>query len=66
MTRSALQYQKRKRLRSLGWPAPRYAPSQSLVHQYPLDKPVQELIVGEGTPSPDRVTLPDWSPPAEQ
>ena len=66
--RSAFAFQRRKQMRSLGWPSPRFSTDKSrlLVKQYPdpSGKPLDELALGEGAPSPDRVKLNDWSPPA--
>jgi hypothetical protein len=64
-SRSPSAFQRRKRMRPLNWPSPRFSPNQLLVHQYPdpQGKSMTELIAGEGAPPSDRVLLNDWSPP---
>ena len=64
-SRSPFAFQRRKRMRPLNWPSPRFSADQLLVHQYPhpSGKPLKELIAGEGAPPSDRVKLNDWSPP---
>ncbi len=64
-SRSAYAYQIRKRMRPLGGLSPSFSTKQLLIHQYPdpTGKPLSELIIGEGTPPPDRVVLSSWSPP---
>jgi hypothetical protein len=66
--RSAFAFQRRKQMRSLSWPAPRFSTAKNrlLVEQYPdpSGKPINELVAGEGAPPSDRVKLNDWSPPS--
>ena len=66
-SRSPFAFQRRKQLRPLNWPSPRFSPDQLLVHQYPdsQGKSMTELIAGEGVPPSDRVQLNDWSPPVQ-
>jgi len=65
--RSAFAFQRRKQMRTLGWPSPRFSTSKNrlLVEQYPSPdgKPLGELVAGEGAPPSDRVKLNSWSPP---
>lgn len=65
--RSAFAFQRRKQMRSLAWPSPRFSTAKNrlLVKQYPdpTGKPLGELAAGEGAPPPDRVKLNSWSPP---
>lgn len=65
VSRSPFAFQRRKQMRPLHWPSPRFSTSQLLVHQYPSPsgKSLKELAAGEGAPPSDRVTLNDWSPP---
>jgi hypothetical protein len=64
-SRSPFAFQRRKQMRPLDWPSPRFSPDQLLVHQYPdpQGRSTKELIAGEGAPPSDRVKLNDWSPP---
>lgn len=66
-SRNPSAFQRRKQMRPLNWPSPRFSPGQLLVHQYPdpQGKSMTELIAGEGVPPSDRVLLNDWSPPAD-
>jgi hypothetical protein len=66
-SRSPFAFQRRKQMRPLDWPSPRFSPSQLLVHQYPdpEGKSTKELVAGEGAPPSDRVQLNDWSPPIQ-
>jgi|APSaa5957512535_1039671.scaffolds.fasta_scaffold176354_3 hypothetical protein len=65
--RSAFAFQRRKQMRTLGWPSPRFSTAKNrlLVEQYPSPdgKPLGELAAGEGAPPSDRVKLNSWSPP---
>ena len=71
ISRTPFAYQRRKQIRSLNWPTSRFSVKKLLVHQYSVeaghnpavDKPLGELIAGEGNPPPDRVILNDWTPP---
>lgn len=67
-SRSAFAYQRRKQMRTLGWPSPRFSTEKNrlLVKQYPSPdgKPLGELEAGEGVPPSDRVNLNSWSPPS--
>lgn len=64
-SRSPFAFQRRKQLRPLDWPSPRFSTKHLLVHQYkdPNNKPISELVFGEGGPPSDRVMLNSWSPP---
>jgi len=68
--RSAFAYQRRKQMRTLGWPSPRFSTAKNrlLVEQYPSPdgKPLGELEAGEGAPPSDRVKLNSWSPPTTE
>jgi len=66
-SRSPFAFQRRKQMRPLNWPSPRFSTRQLLIHQYPLPsgKPLGELAAGEGAPPSDRVELNDWSPPED-
>ena len=52
-------------MRPPGGLLPSFSTKQLLIHQYPdpTGKPLSELVIGEGAPSPDRVVLANWSPP---
>jgi hypothetical protein len=64
-SRSPFAFQRRKRLRSLNWPArPRLSPDELLIHKYPTGKTVQKLEAAEGDPAPDRAKIVSWSPPS--
>jgi len=64
-SRSAYAYQTRQQMRPPGGLLPSFSTKQLLIHQYPdpTGKPLSELVIGEGAPSPDRVVLANWSPP---
>jgi len=65
-SRSPFSFQRRKRLRSLNWPASTFVPGDLLVHKYPADKTLGKLVAAEGDPAPLRAKIVDWTPPTPE
>jgi len=65
-SRSPFAFQRRKRLRSLNWPASTFAPGDLLVHKYPSEKTLGKLAAAEGDPPPLRAKIVDWTPPTSE
>ena len=64
-SRSPFAFQRRKRLKSLDWPAvSKFSPDSLLIHKYPSEKTEQKLRAAEGDPAPDRAKIVSWSPPS--
>jgi hypothetical protein len=66
-SRSPFAFQRRKQLRSIGWPAvPTFSPDTLLIHKYPSEKTAQKLHAAEGDPAPDRPKMVSWNPPSSE
>ena len=66
-SRSPFAFQRRKQLRSTGWPAvPKFSPDTLLIHKYPSEKTTQKLVAAEGDPAPDRAKMVSWTPPSSE